>query len=72
MRNFLAIDSVFVVVMIVSRYLWFSRGGSYGIVAGVVILSFIGFCVYDGNYILGGTRGRFVREWRENHPSGSE
>ena len=70
MRNFLAIDFIFVVTMIVAEYLWFSRGGLYGIVAGVVILSFLGFCVYEGDS-LRRTRRRFGREWRESH-QGSE
>ena len=69
MRNFLATASVFVVAMIVTEYLWLSRGGLYGIVAGAVILSFFGFCFYDIDYLLRRTRRRFVREWRENHPS---
>lgn len=68
MRNFLAIVSVFVVALIVTEYLWLSFGGSFGIVYGAVILSFLGFCVYDGNFLLRRTRNRFVREWRENHP----
>ncbi|HVH14922.1 MAG TPA: hypothetical protein VNA15_04295 [Candidatus Angelobacter sp.] len=71
MRNFLAIVSVFVVAIIVTEYLWLSSGGWYGVVAGIVILSFIGFCVYDVD-LLRRTRGRFVREWRETHPPGSE
>ena len=68
MRNFLAIDFIFVVTMIVAEYLWFSGGGLYGIVAGVVILSFLGFCVYEGDS-LRRTRRRFGREWRESHPA---
>src|SRR2546425_1036721 len=67
MRNFLAIVSVFVVVMIVAEYLWLSSGGLYGIVAGAVVLSFVGFCVYDVDLVLLRTRRRFVREWRESH-----
>ena len=70
MRNFLVIVLVFVVEMIATEYLWLSSGGWYGGVAGFVILSFIGFCIYDVD-LLRGSRGRFVREWRENHP-GSE
>ena len=69
MRNFLAIVSVFIVAMIAAEYFWFSRGGLYGVVAGIVILSFVLFCVYDIDYLLRRTRRRFVRMWRENHPS---
>ena len=69
MRKFFAIAFAFIVAMIVTEYLWFSNGGLYGVVAGVVILSFIGFCVYDVDYLLRGTRRKFVREWRESHPA---
>ena len=72
MRNFFVIVPVYIVAMIVTEYLWLSSGGSYGIVAGAVILSFIGFCVYDVDYLLLRTRRRFVQDWRENHPPGSE
>ena len=68
MRNFFAIILVFIVAMIVTDLLWFRNGGPYGIVAGAVILSFAGFCLYDVDYLLRQTRGTFVREWRENHP----
>jgi len=68
MRDFLVIVFVFVVASILAEYLWLSSGGSYGVVAGVVFLSFIGFGIYDLE-ILRRTRKRFVREWRESHPS---
>ena len=71
-RNFLAIASVFIVSMIAAEYFWFSRGGVYGVVAGIVILSFFVVCFYDIDYLLRRTRKRFVREWRESHPSMSE
>jgi len=66
MRDFLAIVFVFVIASILTEYLWLGSGGSYGVVAGVVFLSFIGFSVYDLE-ILRRTRKRFVREWRQNH-----
>ena len=67
--NFLAIAFVFVVAMIVTGCLWFSNGGLFGVVAGVVILSFIGFCVYEVDYLLRRTLRKFVREWWESHPA---
>jgi hypothetical protein len=70
-RNFFAVVPVFIIAMIVTQYFWLKNGGSYGVVAGVVILSFFGFLVYDVDYLARRTRKRFVREWRESHP-GSE
>jgi len=57
MRNFLAIDFIFVVTMIVAEYLWFSGGGLYGIVAGVVILSFLGSVSTKGTLCAGPVGG---------------
>jgi hypothetical protein len=68
MRNFSAMTFVFILAMIIAYYLAFSDGGSYGDVAGIVTLSFFGFCVYEIDYLLRRTHRRLVREWRENHP----
>jgi hypothetical protein len=67
MRNLFVIAFVFIGVSTVTDYLGLTRGGFYGVVAGIVILSFFGFCVYT-SYLARGTQRRFVRGWRENHP----
>ena len=64
--------SVFVVLMVVTEYFGFTHGGLYGVVAAVVVVSFVGFCVYEIDYLLRRTLRRFAREWRESHPLVSE
>ena len=71
MRNFLALDFVFIVAMIVAEYFGFSSGGLYGIVAVIVVLSFVVFCIYEVGSLRRNLR-TFVRDWRETHPSRSE
>ena len=68
MRNFLAIVFVYIVAIVVAEYLWLSRGGSYEVPFGVVIVLFIGFLLYDLDIVLRRTRRRFIRDWRESHP----
>src|SRR6266699_121480 len=55
-RNFFALLGPFLLALILTEYLWFSYGGFYVVIAGVTILLFIAFCIYDLDAVRGQPR----------------
>ena len=68
-RNFFVLLEPFVLGLVLSEYLWFSYGGLYVVIAGVTILLFIAFCIYEIDYLLRRTSRRYARAWKDRNPS---
>src|SRR2546427_5931437 len=66
-RNFFALLGPFLLALILTEYLWFSYGGLYVVIAGITILLFIAFCVYEIDLLFRRVSRRYAREWREEH-----
>src|SRR5256885_3029821 len=63
-RNFFALLGPFLLALILTEYLWFSYGGLYVVIAGITILLFIAFCVYEIDLLFRRVSRRYAREWR--------
>ena len=68
-RNFFGLLGLFLLALILTEYLWFSYGGFYVVIAGLTILLFFAFCIYEIDYLFRRTSRRYAREWKEQHPS---
>jgi hypothetical protein len=66
-RNFYALLPVLIIGLVSFDYLWQVYGGFYAIAAGVFILAFFAWSVYEVWFLLLRTVRRYSREW-ENHP----
>ena len=57
----------FLFVMVVSDYLWAVYGGFYGYIAGIVIVLFFAFVIYDISWVRNRKQRRFKRAWKDTH-----
>ena len=70
-RNFYLLALSFILGIVIAQYLWFTYGGVYEVVAGLVIVLFLVFCFYEIEYLLRRGLRRYQRQWRDQHaPSG--
>src|SRR5713226_4498799 len=59
-RNFYLVAFGFLLILILSDFLWQTRGGPYGYAAGIANLLFVMFVTYDWSWVRRRNLRRFV------------
>ena len=68
MRSFYALMIPLVLATALVGYAWFSMGGIFEVLAGVVVVLFFAFCLYEIDFVLRRNIRRYARQWRDQNP----